>query len=216
MLKVRLVRSRASKVIPRGGRLLGEVEEYFIETLTPGDTFVFAGEVLSYEALVEDEVYVSRSQRRRSEGAVLRGRQVSALDLSGRPRARHPRRPRQLARAARSGARMAGDPGMALAACRGTRELLVETFPRAAQVLPRLLSVRGPARAPDARHAADAAAGARAHAPARLRRQRICARGLGPGRRGVRDRARRALARRAVRPGHAGRRSRSLARRSPR
>jgi ATP-dependent Lhr-like helicase len=61
MLKVRLVRSRASKVIPRGGRLLGQVEEYFIETMTPGDTFVFAGEVLKYEALVEDEVYVSRS-----------------------------------------------------------------------------------------------------------------------------------------------------------
>ena len=61
MLKVRLVRSRASKVIPRGGRLLGQVEEYFIETLSPGDTFVFAGEVLKYEALVEDEVYVSRT-----------------------------------------------------------------------------------------------------------------------------------------------------------
>jgi ATP-dependent Lhr-like helicase len=62
MLKVRLVRSRASgAVVPRGGRLLGEVEEYFIETLTPGDTFVFAGEILKYEALVEDEVYVSRT-----------------------------------------------------------------------------------------------------------------------------------------------------------
>jgi ATP-dependent Lhr-like helicase len=61
MLKVRLVRSRASKVIPRGGRLLGHVEEYFVETMTPGDTFVFAGEVLKYEAIVEDEVYVSRS-----------------------------------------------------------------------------------------------------------------------------------------------------------
>src|SRR6476620_5838866 len=61
MLKVRLVRSRASKMIPRGGRLLGEVEEYFIEMLTPGDTFVFAGEVLRYEALMQDEVYVSRA-----------------------------------------------------------------------------------------------------------------------------------------------------------
>jgi ATP-dependent helicase Lhr and Lhr-like helicase len=61
MLKVRLVRSRASRVIPRGGRVLGEVEEYFIETLTPGDTFVFGGEVLKYEVLMEDEVYVSRS-----------------------------------------------------------------------------------------------------------------------------------------------------------
>ena len=61
MLKVRLVRARASKAIPRGGRLLGEVEEYFIETLVPGDTFVFAGEVLRYEALANDEVYVSRA-----------------------------------------------------------------------------------------------------------------------------------------------------------
>jgi ATP-dependent Lhr-like helicase len=61
MLKVRLVRSRASKLIPRGGRILGQVEEYFIETLVPGDTFVFAGEILKYEALVEDEAYVSRA-----------------------------------------------------------------------------------------------------------------------------------------------------------
>jgi ATP-dependent Lhr-like helicase len=61
MLKVRLVRSRAAKAIPRGGRLLGEVEEYFIETLVPGDTFVFAGEILKYEALAEDQVYVSRA-----------------------------------------------------------------------------------------------------------------------------------------------------------
>jgi ATP-dependent Lhr-like helicase len=61
MLKVRLVRSRASKLIPRGGRLLGQVEEYFVETMVPGDTFVFAGEILKYEALVEDEVYVSRA-----------------------------------------------------------------------------------------------------------------------------------------------------------
>jgi ATP-dependent helicase Lhr and Lhr-like helicase len=61
MLKVRLVRSRVSKMIPRGGRLLGEVEEYFIEMLVPGDTFVFAGEILRYEAIVSDEVYVSRA-----------------------------------------------------------------------------------------------------------------------------------------------------------
>src|ERR1051325_8492465 len=66
MLKVRLVRSRADGAghtgrIARGGKLLGQVEEYFVETMVPGDTFVFAGEVLKYEALVEDEVYVSRA-----------------------------------------------------------------------------------------------------------------------------------------------------------
>ncbi len=62
MLKVRLMRSRRSTaMIPRGGRMLGQVEEYFIEILSVGDSFVFAGEVLKYEVLVEDEVYVSRS-----------------------------------------------------------------------------------------------------------------------------------------------------------
>ncbi len=67
MLKIRLVRSARqpahgySGPIARGGRVLGEVEEYFVEGLVPGDTFVFAGEVLRYEALVENEVYVARS-----------------------------------------------------------------------------------------------------------------------------------------------------------
>jgi ATP-dependent Lhr-like helicase len=66
MLKVRLVRSRGSGsgstgVIARGGRILGEIEEVFIEGLVIGDTFVFGGEVVRYEALVEDHVYVSRA-----------------------------------------------------------------------------------------------------------------------------------------------------------
>lgn len=66
MLKVRLVRSRsggsgATGPIARGGRMLGEIEEYFIEGLVSDDTFVFGGEVVRYEALVEDEVYVSRA-----------------------------------------------------------------------------------------------------------------------------------------------------------
>src|SRR6187399_183535 len=66
MLKVRLVRGRgggagSTGMIGRGGRMLGEIEEYFIEGLVAGDTFVFGGEVVRYEALVEDEVYVSRA-----------------------------------------------------------------------------------------------------------------------------------------------------------
>ena len=71
MLKVRLVRSRVSKLIARGGRLLGEVEEYFIETLVPGDTFVFAGEVLKYEALVEERGLCLTHHGRGSEGTGL-------------------------------------------------------------------------------------------------------------------------------------------------
>jgi ATP-dependent Lhr-like helicase len=66
MLKVKLVRSRggasgSTGVLGRGGRMLGEIEEYFIEGLVIGDTFVFGGEVVRYEALVEDQVYVSRA-----------------------------------------------------------------------------------------------------------------------------------------------------------
>jgi len=65
MLKVRLVRSRGGKAaIARGGRTLGEIEEAFIEGLVLGDTFVFGGEVVRYEALAEDVVYVSRANDR--------------------------------------------------------------------------------------------------------------------------------------------------------
>ncbi len=43
------------------GRILGEVEEYFIEQLAPGDTFVFAGEVLRFEGLRETDAIVTRA-----------------------------------------------------------------------------------------------------------------------------------------------------------
>src|ERR1700721_2405705 len=68
MLKVRLVRSRGAKgnagstgTVGRGGRMLGEIEEYFIEGLVVGDTFVFGGEVVRSQALAEDQVYVYRA-----------------------------------------------------------------------------------------------------------------------------------------------------------
>jgi ATP-dependent Lhr-like helicase len=66
MIKIRLVgrRSRHKAGTPRplyGGRVLGEMEESFIEQLTVGDTFVFAGEVVRFEGLQETEALVSRS-----------------------------------------------------------------------------------------------------------------------------------------------------------
>lgn len=57
MLKVRLASARSRF----GGRVLGEVEEYFVETMSPGDTFVFAGEVLEYLTIHENEVRVART-----------------------------------------------------------------------------------------------------------------------------------------------------------
>jgi ATP-dependent Lhr-like helicase len=67
MVKVRLVRARGNKIgqttgpIGRGGRVLGEIEEYFIDQLVKGDTFVFGSEIVAYEGMVETEAYVSRS-----------------------------------------------------------------------------------------------------------------------------------------------------------
>jgi ATP-dependent Lhr-like helicase len=70
MLKVRLVRGRARPGSPgagvtgpvaRGGRVLGEIEDSFAGTLRPGDTFVFGGEILKFEGLIDNEVYTSRS-----------------------------------------------------------------------------------------------------------------------------------------------------------
>ncbi len=47
-----------------GGRVLGEVEEWFIEQLVPGDTFLFAGEVLRFEGLREMDAIVTRAPGR--------------------------------------------------------------------------------------------------------------------------------------------------------
>ncbi len=62
---MRLVRSRADgrrTPVGRGGRVLGEIEEYFIDQMAPGDTFLFGGEILRFEAIRETEVFVSRSK----------------------------------------------------------------------------------------------------------------------------------------------------------
>lgn len=46
----------------RPGRKLGEIEEYFISTLTPGDTFLFAGEILRFIGISELDVLVTRAK----------------------------------------------------------------------------------------------------------------------------------------------------------
>jgi ATP-dependent helicase Lhr and Lhr-like helicase len=67
MLKVRLARGPKAKsgapgaAALRGGRVLGEVEEGFCEAMSPGDTFIFAGEVLRFEAIHENEALVTRT-----------------------------------------------------------------------------------------------------------------------------------------------------------
>jgi ATP-dependent helicase Lhr and Lhr-like helicase len=68
MLKVRLVRrgaapkpgaQRVGKPLT-GGRHLGEIDEYFVSEMTPGDTFIFAGEIVRLEGVRDSEAYVSK------------------------------------------------------------------------------------------------------------------------------------------------------------
>ncbi len=67
-VKVRLVgrktlaRRASSSSAMLGGRVLGDVDEGFIEQLVPGDTFVFAGEVRRFEGLRETDAFVSRAE----------------------------------------------------------------------------------------------------------------------------------------------------------
>ncbi|MCA3554665.1 ligase-associated DNA damage response DEXH box helicase [Aestuariivirga sp.] len=63
MLKVRLAHAkrRPGKRVVAGGRVLGEVEEWFVSQLTIGQTFVFAGEVLRFEGLDEFGALATRS-----------------------------------------------------------------------------------------------------------------------------------------------------------
>ena len=67
MIKIRLVGRRAAKHKPgtprplMGGRVLGELEEYFIEQLKVGDKFAFAGEVLRFEGLQDTDAFVTRT-----------------------------------------------------------------------------------------------------------------------------------------------------------
>ncbi len=65
-LKVRMTRKR-------GGTPLGEVEEAFAASLTPGDTFLIGGKVVRYEGLREMTVEVSRSDAKTPKLAVFSG-----------------------------------------------------------------------------------------------------------------------------------------------
>ena len=67
MVRVRLVRARGLKQgrttgpIGMGGRVLGEMEEYFFGTLSLGDTFMFGGEIVAFEGMKDNEAFVSRA-----------------------------------------------------------------------------------------------------------------------------------------------------------
>ena len=66
IVQVRLKRSR-------GGKPLGEVEEAFAATLTPGDTFLIGGQIVRFDGLREMVVEVTRDARRKPRIATFMG-----------------------------------------------------------------------------------------------------------------------------------------------
>ncbi len=77
-LKVRLKRNR-------GGKPLGEVEEAFAASLTPGDTFLIGGQIVRYEGLREMTVEVSRRADRKPKIATFSGTKfATSTQLSDR------------------------------------------------------------------------------------------------------------------------------------
>lgn len=77
-LKVRLRRNR-------GGKPLGEVEEAFAASLTPGDTFLIGGQIVRYEGLREMIVEVSRRAEKKPKIATFSGTKfATSTQLSDR------------------------------------------------------------------------------------------------------------------------------------
>ncbi len=77
-LKVRLRRNR-------GGKPLGEVEEGFAASLTPGDTFLIGGQIVRYEGLRELVVEVSRNASKKPKIATFMGTKfATSTQLSAR------------------------------------------------------------------------------------------------------------------------------------
>ena len=64
-----------------GGIPLGEVEEYFASTLTPGDTFLIGGQVVRYDGLREMTVEVTRQPGRDPKIAVFGGTKFATSTL---------------------------------------------------------------------------------------------------------------------------------------
>jgi ATP-dependent Lhr-like helicase len=56
-----IVEAPTIQVRLKRGRVLGEVEEYFVQALVPGDSFIFAGQLLRFEGLRETYAEASRA-----------------------------------------------------------------------------------------------------------------------------------------------------------
>lgn len=115
------------------GKVLGEVEEYFVAMLNPGDTFLFAGRLLAFEGIRQNEVIVTlaRTGADPKVPAYAGGRLPLTTHLADRVR--------QLLAEPSTWHRLPSQVGEWLAAqarrseLTATDELLVETFARGAR-----------------------------------------------------------------------------------
>ena len=133
MVKVRLARrqggARKPSQLLAAGRVLGQVEEWFIEQLLPGDSFAFAGQVLRFEGLRESDAIVTRSHAAEPKVPSYEGGKFP-LSTYLADRVRHlladdshwARLPEQVADWLRLQSEISLVPG--------PDEILVETFPR--------------------------------------------------------------------------------------
>lgn len=84
-----IVEAPTIKIKLKGGRFLGEVEEYFVQALTAGDSFVFAGQLLVFLGLRETwaEVTRARGEADPKVPAYMGGRLPLSTHLADRVRA---------------------------------------------------------------------------------------------------------------------------------
>ncbi len=61
LLTVRMMRGSRSRTRAHGGRPMGKIEEFYVDQLAPGDTFLFSGEVLRFEGVEGTEAFVTRA-----------------------------------------------------------------------------------------------------------------------------------------------------------
>ncbi|MCG8358695.1 MAG: ligase-associated DNA damage response DEXH box helicase [Kiloniellales bacterium] len=124
-----IVEAPTLKVRMRNGRVLGEVEEYFVLGLKPGDSFIFAGELLCFEGIRETSLIASRARGGEPQvPAYVGGRLPLSTHLAERVRAmlEDPRRWRDLPPAVGEWLRLQRWRSVMPPA----DGLLVETFPR--------------------------------------------------------------------------------------
>jgi ATP-dependent Lhr-like helicase len=128
MLNVRYAR-RGAGAVARGGPVLGKIEEYFLETMTHGDTFLFAGKTLRFEGIRENECFVSNATGDDAKIPIYAGGKFplsTYLAETVRGMLADPDRWHVLPEQVADWLRLQKDKSV----LPGRRDLLVETFPR--------------------------------------------------------------------------------------